>query len=290
MPIVYLNGDFMPIENAKLSVLDRGFVFGDGVYEVWRVVEGKLFEHARHDRRLRRGIQALELEIPTKDLDALPGVAARLLDENELRQGEATFYLEITRGAAYPRTHHYPPKGTRPTIFAYVSRFEVPHAARAAGVKAITHDDARWLHCDIKTVQLLPNAMAKQHAHAAGAFEAIFVRDGIVTEGTHTSVLGVKDGELRTHPLSPLILPSVTREVVIEVAREQGTPVREQPFSAAELFQLDELFICGTTTDVTPIVEVDGRRIGTGKPGPVSLALYSGLQQRLYAGTAVAHR
>ena len=290
MPIVYLNGQYLPLEDAKIPVLDRGFIFGDGVYEVWRVIEGKLFEHARHDRRLRRGIQALELDVPAKDVEALQGVAARLLEQNDVEHGEATFYLEVTRGAAYPRTHHYPPKGTKPTVFAYVSRFEVPHAARAAGVKAITQDDVRWLRCDIKTVQLLPNAMAKQHAHAAGAFEAIFVRDGVVTEGTHTSVLGVRNGELRTHPLSPLILPSVTREVILEVAREQGVPVREQAFTTAEMFELDELFISGTTTDVTPIVDVDGRRIGSGKPGPVSLALYAGLQQRLYAGTAVAQR
>jgi len=290
MPIVYLNGAYLPLEDAKLSVLDRGFVFGDGVYEVWRVIEGRLFEHARHDRRLRRGIHALELDVPAKEIDSLSGVATRLLEENDLQQGEATFYLEITRGAAYPRTHHYPPAGTKPTVFAYVSRFEVPHAVRAAGVKAITQDDVRWLHCDLKTVQLLPNAMAKQHAHAKGAFEAIFVRDGVVTEGTHTSVLGVKNGELRTHPLSPLILPSVTREVVLEVAGEQGVPVREQPFTSQELYGLDELFISGTTTDVTPVVEVDGRRIGSGRPGPVSLALYAGLQQRLYAGTAVAQR
>jgi len=116
------------------------------------------------------------------------------------------------------------------------------------------------------------------------------VRDGIVTEGTHTSVLGVKNGELRTHPLSPLILPSVTRELVIEVAKEQGIRVREEPFSAKDMLELDELFVCGTTTDVTPIVDVDGRRIGEGEPGPVSRALYAGLQSRLYAGSAVAQR
>jgi D-alanine transaminase len=132
--------------------------------------------------------------------------------------------------------------------------------------------------------------MAKQKAQAAGALEAIFVRSGTVTEGTHTSVLGVKNGELRTHPLGPLILPSVTREVVLEIAREQGVPVRETPFTAQELFALDELFVAGTTTDVTPIVEVDGKQIGSGKPGPVTKALYAGLQARLYASAAVAHR
>jgi D-alanine transaminase len=286
---VYLNGQYLAPENAKISVLDRGFIFGDGVYEVWRVIEGRLFEHERHDRRLRRGLKSLEISVTEKEIDGLAGVAERLLRENDLLQGEGTFYVEITRGAA-PRTHAYPPAGTKPTVFGMVSRFEVPQALRASGAKAITQPDVRWLHCDIKTVQLLPNCMAKQKAQTAGALEAIFVRDGIVTEGTHTTVLGVKNGELRTHPLSPMILRSVTRELVLEIAHEQGVPVREEAFSAKELFELDELFVSGTTTDVTPIVDVDGRRIGTGKPGPVSRALYAGLQSRLYAGSAVAQR
>ena len=286
---VYLNGQFLPAEQAKISVLDRGFIFGDGVYEVWRVVDGKLFEHARHDRRLKRGLKSVELSVPDQEIDALAGVADRLLRENDLRQGEGTFYVEITRGAA-PRTHAYPPAGTKPTILAMVSRFEVPHALREAGAKAITQPDVRWLHCDVKTVQLLPNVMAKQKAQVAGALEAIFVRDGIVTEGTHTTVFGVKGGELLTHPLTPLILPSITRELILEIAREQSVRMREEPFTDKELFALDELFVSGTTTDVTPIVEVDGRRIGSGKPGPVSKSLYAGLQSRLYAGSAVAQR
>ena len=211
---VYRNGQYLSADHAKISVLDRGFIFGDGVYEVWRVVEGKLFEHARHDKRLRRGLKALELNVPSREVDGLANVAARLLDENDLTRGEGTFYVEITRGAA-PRAHAYPAAGTAATVFAMVSKFEVPHAVRDAGTKAITQPDVRWLRCDLKTVQLLPNVMAKQQAQLAGALEAIFVRDGVVTEGTHTSVLGVKDGELRTHPLSPLILPSVTREVVL---------------------------------------------------------------------------
>ncbi|HET9452862.1 MAG TPA: D-amino-acid transaminase [Gemmatimonadaceae bacterium] len=284
---VYLNGQFLPVEQAKLSVLDRGFIFGDGVYEVWRVVDGRLFEHQRHHRRLLHGLKALEIAMPAADVDALEGVAYRLLRENSLEQGEGTFYVEITRGAA-PRTHAFPPAGTKPTVFGMVSRFEVPHAARAAGAKAITQPDTRWLHCDIKTVQLLPNVMAKQKAQAAGALEAIFIRDGIVTEGTHTSVFGVKNGQLLTHPLSPLILPSITREVVLEIAREQRVPVREEPFTGKQLFELDELWVSGTTTDITPIVEVDGRKIGAGTPGPIAKQLYAALQARLYAGAAVA--
>ncbi len=286
---VYLNGQFLAAADAKISALDRGFIFGDGVYEVWRVIEGKLFEHARHDRRLKRGLKALEIAYADTHVEALAGVAIRLLKENDLLLGEGTFYVEITRGAA-PRTHAFPPAGTKPTVLAMVSRFEVPHAMREAGAKAITERDVRWLRCDVKTVQLLPNCMAKQKAQAAGALEAIFVRDGIVTEGTHTSVLGVRKGTLITHPLGPLILPSVTRELVLEVARAQGVPVSEQPFTKQELFALDELFVSGTTTDVTPIVEVDSRRIGSGKPGPVSKALSAGLQARLYEGRAVAQR
>ena len=283
---VYLNGKYLDAEDAKISVLDRGFIFGDGVYEVWRVVDGKLFEHGRHERRLKSGLKTIEISVPDRDVEALHDVAGRLLKENDLTRGEGTFYVEITRGAA-PRTHAYPPKGTAPTILGMVSRFEVPHAMREAGAKAVTERDVRWLRCDVKTVQLLPNCMAKQKAQAAGAMEAIFIRDGVVTEGTHTSVLGVKDGRLLTHPLGQMILPSVTRELVLEIAREQGVPVSEKAFSEKELFALDELFVSGTTTDVTPIVEVDGKKIGTGRPGPISKQLYAGLQARLYAGAGV---
>ena len=285
--IVYLNGEFLPAEQAKLSVLDRGFVFGDGIYEVWRFVDGRLFEKERHDRRLRNGLKTVEISVPATEIEALYTAFERMIRENDLARGEGTLYVEITRGAA-PRTHQYPPAGTKPTIFAMVNRFEVPHALREAGAKAITQPDVRWLRCDVKTVQLLPNVMAKQKAFAAGAVDAIFVRDGVVTEGTHTSLFAVKDGTLRTHPLSHLILPSVTREVILELAREQKVPVDETAFSDRELFAMDELFFAGTTTDVTPIVDVDGKRIGSGKPGPVSKALYAGLQARLYAGPTVA--
>lgn len=284
---VYLNGQYQKAEDAKLSVLDRGFIFGDGVYEVWRVVDGNLFEDRRHNKRLKSGLKTVEISVPDADVDALAGVAQRLLKENDLTTGEGTFYVEITRGAA-PRTHAYPPAGTKPTIFAMVSRFEVPHAMREAGAKCITENDVRWLRCDVKTVQLLPNVMAKQKASVAGAMEAIFVRDDVVTEGTHTSLFAVKDGTLRTHPLGPLILPSITRELVLEIAQEQKVPVSEKPFRKSELYAMDEVFVSGTTTDVTPIVDIDGRKIGSGKPGPVSKQLYAGLQARLYAGRAVA--
>jgi D-alanine transaminase len=284
---VYLNGQFLKAEDAKLSVLDRGFIFGDGVYEVWRVVDGRLFEDRRHNKRLKSGLKTIEISVPDADVDALTGVAQRLLKENDLVSGEGTFYVEITRGAA-PRTHAYPPAGTRPTIFAMVSRFEVPHAMREAGAKCITEPDVRWLRCDVKTVQLLPNVMAKQKASMAGAIEAIFIRDDIATEGTHSTLFAIKDGTLHTHPLGPLILPSITRELILEIARDQKVPVSEKPFTKSQLFAMDEVFMSGTTTDVTPIVDIDGKKIGSGKPGPLSKQLYAGLQSRLYAGRAVA--
>jgi D-alanine transaminase len=284
---VYLNGEFLPVEQAKLSVLDRGFIFGDGVYEVWRIVDGRLFEHKRHEKRLFHGLKTLEIVVPEAEVVGLEEVAYRLIRDNDLREGEGTFYVEITRGAA-PRAHAFPAAGTKATVLAMVSRFEVPHALRASGAKAITQNDTRWLHCDVKTVQLLPNVMAKQKAQIAGAMEAIFVRDGIVTEGTHTTVFGVRNGTLLTHPLGPLILPSITREVVLELARQEKVPVKEAPFTSKELFELDELWVSGTTTDVTPIVEVDGKRIGSGAPGPVAKKLYAALQARLYAGSAAA--
>ena len=284
---VYLNGQFLKAEDAKLSVLDRGFIFGDGVYEVWRVVDGKLFEDRRHNKRLKSGLRTIEISLPDSEVDALSGIGERLIKENGLESGEGTFYVEITRGAA-ARTHAYPPPGTKPTVFAMVSKFEVPHAIREAGAKCITEKDVRWLRCDVKTVQLLPNVMAKQKASVAGAIEAIFVRDDIAMEGTHSSLFAVKDGTLCTHPLGPFILPSITREVILEIAREQNVPVSEKPFTKSALFAMDEVFMSGTTTDVTPIVDIDGKRIGSGKPGPVSKQLYAGLQARLYAGRAVA--
>lgn len=282
-PIVYLNGEFIRAADARVSVNDRGFVFGDGIYEVWRVVEGKLFSPALHQARMERGLRELQIVPPPEaDPDALRALADRLIDANGLRTGQGTLYMEITRGAA-PRTHQFPASGTKPTVYAFAKPFVPPEAQRTDGVAAITEPDVRWLRCDIKTIQLLPNILANQRAHAAGAFEAIFVRDGIVTEGTHATVFGVVDGTLRTHPLSPLILPGVTRDVVLELARKLDIPTAERAMSIDEFRNADELFVSGTTTDVTPVVKVDGQRVGDGRPGAVTRRLYAALCERLAA-------
>lgn len=277
--LVFLNGQYVPVGEARISALDRGFIFGDGVYEVWRVVRGRLFEAARHQARLERGLRELRITPPTDcSLERITAIGERLLSEAGL-DDEATLYVEITRGAA-ARTHYFPIVGTPATMLVMAGDF-TPSASRFSGTKVITQADIRWLRCDVKTVQLLPNVLARQAATEAGASEAIFVRDGVITEGTHTTVFAVIDGVLRTHPANRLVLPGVTRDVVIELARELGTTVREQAIAIDDLPRATELFLTGTTTDVTPVTSVDGRAIGKGSPGPTARVLLERLLERM---------
>jgi len=287
-PLAYLNGEFVPRSSATLSVDDRGFVFGDGVYEVWRVIAGQPFELDAHLARLQFGLGELRIAPPDiVERDVFASVAKRLLGASSLETGEATIYLEITRGAA-PRTHQFPVVATRPTVYAVANRFEPPEALRARGARAITTADIRWLRCDIKTIQLLPNVMAKQAAAERGAMEAFMIRDGVVTEGSHANVLGVLDGEIRTHPLSNLILPGITRAVVLEIAQSLSIPVREEAFTERDIARLEECFLAGTTADVMPIVRVNDQPIGSGAPGPITMRLFKEFRAHLDASCAAA--
>jgi len=285
--LAYLNGQYLPRSAAMIPVEDRGFVFGDGVYEVWRVINGQLFEHERHLARLAFGLS--ELRIAPPDImraDVVQEVADRLLRESKLGDGEATLYLEITRGAA-PRTHAFPPAGTPPTVYATVNVFKPQDELRARGASAITMRDVRWLRCDIKTIQLLPNVMAKQAAVERGAMDALMIREGVVTEGSHANVLGVIDGVIRTHPTNHLILPGITRALVLDMARELGISVLEQAFSERDLSRLEELFLAGTTADVMPIVRLDDKPIGSGTPGPIATRLFTMLRAHMDASCPV---
>jgi D-alanine transaminase len=278
--LVFLNGRYLPAGDATISALDRGFIFGDGVYEVWRVVRGRMYEAARHQARLERGLRELRIARPEDGtLERISAIGDRLLRENGLVGGDATLYVEITRGVA-PRTHYFPGAGTAPTILVMVSAFS-PSDTRFTGTRVISQPDVRWLRCDLKTVQLLPNVLARQAATEAGASEAIFVRDGLITEGTHTTLFAVIDGVVRTHPTNNLVLPGVTRDVVIEIARDAGVPVREDGIAMSELPNATELFLTGTTTDVTPVLRVDATTIGTGSPGPVARMLLERLLERM---------
>jgi D-alanine transaminase len=281
--LAYLNGHFLPRAAAAVPVDDRGFVFGDGVYEVWRAVGGSLFESDRHVSRLQYGLD--QLRIPRPDVATTPrlhDIARRLLTDSDLLRGDATFYVEITRGVA-PRTHHFPKGTVSPTVYATVNRLNTPEEIRQRGAECITAPDVRWLRCDIKSVQLLPNVLAKQAAEERHAVEAILVRDGVVTEGSHTNVIGVLDGVLRTHQTNHLVLPGVTRAIVIEIAQSLGMQVREAAFAERDIPRLEELFLVGTTTDVMPVVRVDGNLVGDGTPGPIARRLHAELRARLDA-------
>ena len=287
--LAYLNGQFVPRSSAAVSVEDRGFIFGDGVYEVWRVVNGRLFESERHMARLEYGLRELRITPPESfSTNAVEQIAARLLNDSGIAEGEATFYVQVTRGAA-PRSHQFPPAGTAPTFYATINRFTPPEELRARGASAITIPDIRWLRCDIKTIQLLPNVFAKQAALEQGAVDALMIRDGAVTEGSHANVIGVLDGAIRTHPTNHLILPGITRAIVLDLARGFGVPVFEEPFGESDISRLDELMLVGTTTDVMPIVRINGQPVASGKPGPITTRLVREFREYLDVSCAPAH-
>lgn len=277
---VYLNGNIVGESQAAISPLDRGFLFGDGVYEVVRATGGALVDAGRHWRRLARSLAGVRIARPAAlDEAALSDLGSRLVRDNHLVEGDALVYLEITRGSV-PRAHQFPPAGTAPTVFANAVPFTPPDALRARGAAVITLPDLRWGRCDLKTVNLLPNILAKQEAVQAGADEAILVRDGVVTEASTANVFAAVNGELRTHPLSERILPGVSREVVLEAARALGIRICEQPLSPDELLAADEVMLTSTTNDVMPVTRIDGNVVGGGVPGEVARRLFAAVMQR----------
>jgi D-alanine transaminase len=260
--IVYLNGAWLPRERAVVSVDDRGFLFGDGVYEVLRVVQGRYIDGERHFRRLSRSLAELELPDPANAGIDLPAIGR-----------------DVAGGGAPPRLGS--PRGPPPpTVFVAATPF-LPKPERAAGVAVITRPDIRWYRCDIKSVNLLPNVLANQRASERGAYEAILVRDGVVTEATHSSVFAVLDGVLRTHPNGPAILPGITREVVLELAAAGGMEISETALTTAELARAEEVLLTGTTTDVMPVTSIDGRNVGMGTPGSLTRRLGALLDARM---------
>ena len=281
MTTVYLNGSYVPKAQAMIPVEDRGFIFGDGIYEVVRLVNGRIFAWEGHATRMANGLDGLRISKAGAESATLKAVCEKLVADNGLADGEATVYLQVSRGAA-PRTHHFPPAGTPTTVYASASPFKPNFAMRDNGAKGITLADIRWARCDLKTVNLLGPVLARQAAQEAGAYEALLHRDGMFTEGAATNSFFVLDGVLRTYPLSHYILPGITRQVIVELIRELGLPFEERPVALADLPKVSEIFVCGTTTDVQPIVTVDGTPVGDGKPGPMTVKLKEAFAKRLY--------
>jgi D-alanine transaminase len=276
---VYLNGEYRDAATATVSIDDRGFLFADGAYEVIRAYPGGMLLPEPHIARLRQGLNALRID--ERAADGVLEIADRLLDANGLRGIDSTVYIQVTRGAA-PRRHAFPAPGTAPTVFVATRPFPgVPEELYRNGCAAITVPDVRWSRCDIKSTALLPNVLANQAAKDADAFEALFIRDGVVIEGSHTNVFAVLDGTLITYPASNYILNGITRVFVLELARELGIAARETGLLWERMYQAEEVFLCGTTTEVLPVATVDGRPIGAGGAGPITTRLLKAFRERL---------
>jgi len=276
--IVYLNGEYVPREEAKISPEDRGFMFADAIYEVARFYRGRQYRLAEHLRRMRDGLAAVRI---AADPAFYPEVARRLLEENGLTDADAIVYAQVSRGVA-PRAHAFPAAAVRPTVFAF-ARAADPEPPPEGG-RAILVPDERWGRCDIKTVMLLPNVLAAQAAREAGAIDAILTRDGIAWEGTKANLFCVTGGVVRTAPNGPRILPGVTRLAALEAAARLHLPVEERPIPLEELFAADEVFLASTTMWTYPLIEVDGRKIGNGQPGRVTRLLRNELYSEFTRG------
>lgn len=266
MPTVFLNGEFLPPDQARVSVMDRGFLFGDGVYEVIPAYGGHLFRLRPHLQRLNNSLRAIRIPDPYTEAQ-WSGILEELIGENP--GTDQSVYLQVTRGVMDRRDHAFP-LGLEPTVFAMSNPIPEPDPALAErGIAAITLDDIRWQSCHIKAITLLPNVLLRQQAVEAGAAEAILIRNGHATEGAASNLFIVRDGMLITPPKGPLLLPGITRDLVIELAAGHGVPHRENTISEAELHNADEVWLTSSTKEIMPVTSLDGRPVGDGRPGPL---------------------
>ena len=274
---IYLNGQFMPIEEAKISVLDRGFIFGDGVYEVIPVYSRKAFRLASHLRRLQHSLDGIKLANPFNE-DKWTAIISELITRNNAE--DQYLYLHITRGVA-KRDHAFPNPPVPPTVFMMSNPLLVPPAALLqSGVGAVSAADNRWLRCDIKAIALLPNVLLRQMAVDAGCAETILIRSELktegefMTEGSASNIFVVKGGKLLAPPKDNLMLPGITYDVILEIAAANNIPYEVRRISAAEVFAADELLLTSSTKEVLAITTLDGKPVGTGKPGAMFVKLH----------------
>jgi len=268
MQAVYFNGRWVAPEQARISAFDRGFLFGDGVYEVIPAFNRRLFGAGAHLDRLTRSLEQIDIQDPLTRVQWMD-VMNRLV--SECPSDDVSIYIQVTRGAPAKRDHAYPNPPVPPTVLASASAISPLSAEiRTHGAKAITVPDLRWGRCDIKSVNLLPNIMARQQAVAAGAIEAIMVREGIALEGAASNLFAVIDDDLLTAPLGPHILGGVTRNRLVDMVKDQGhIPLLESPIPFDRLFDATEVFMTSSTRDLLPITRINEHPIGTGKVGPV---------------------
>lgn len=270
--ICYFNEQFLNLSEIKLSPLDRGFLFADGVYESIRTYNKRLFRYEDHLERLKRSLKETRIEF--SNLDAIENIIYELMTKNDI-EDEALAYLQITRGTAFPRTHSFPKEKTSPTVFISVQVLKESTEEQTNGVKVILQEDVRWLRCDVKSISLLPVVLASQKATEENAAEAILVRDGMITEGTHTNFFAIKNETVYTAPKSRLILEGITRKAVLELCYKFKIDYREEFIYKDDLKSFEEFFITSTTKEITPVTSIDYWIVNNGEPGKVTKSFQS---------------
>ena len=286
MTYAYLNGSFLPLEEASISVMDRGFLFGDGVYEVIPVYGKRLFRLAHHLKRLQNSLDAVRISNPLTDGE-WENILTGLIERNSA--SDQAIYLQVTRGVVAKRDHAFP-EDTPPTVFA----MSAPAAASAeiasvAGIRAITLEDNRWKHCNIKAITLLPNVLLRQEALDTGAAEAILIKDGFAIEGAASNLFMVSNGILITPPNGPALLPGITRDLILELAVNNAIPYREADIPLDQLLTADEIWLSSSTREISPVIRLDDLTVGEGIPGPVwkcMISLYQDYKEALRTGKA----
>jgi D-alanine transaminase len=269
MDIVYFNGEFIDKKEVKISPDDRGFLFADGVYEVVRWYKGSFFDMESHVTRLKRSLRELKLDWP--EAENFPLFSGKLINLKQLDNSDAMVYLQVTRGAS-TRSHSFPFPEVTPTSYSFAWEFS-PDKKLKEGIKVLLKDDIRWKRCDIKSIALLPNTISFQEASEKGLKECIFVREGIITEGSHSNIFFVIGDVLYTHPESNLILSGITRKNVLSIARESGIIIKEEGIRESMLNSVQESFITNTSSEITPVTHISSYTIGNGLPGPVTKIL-----------------
>ncbi|MCM3125574.1 MULTISPECIES: D-amino-acid transaminase [Bacillaceae] len=269
MEYVIVDDKVLDRTEAKVDIEDRGYQFGDGVYEVIRVYNGKMFTGIEHLNRLAESAEKIRMKLPYSPEELLARME-ELISKNEVETG--TVYMQFTRGTS-PRNHVFPGEEVATTFVAYTRKVPRPVDPMEKGVRAILDEDIRWLRCDIKSLNLLGNLLSKQKAAEAGCFEAILHRGETVTEGSHSNISIVKDGVVITHQADNHILNGISRQKVLEICRNEGIPFEERAYTLEELSSADEVFSSGTTVEVMPVVEVAGKPVGNGQPGSVTRKL-----------------
>jgi len=267
MEIAFLNGNYLPKEDVRISPDDRGFLFAEGIYEVVRWYGGYFFDMESHLKRMKRSLREISVTWPEED--SFPAIALELIRRNNLDNSAALVYLEVTRGAAQ-RTHAFPSPTVSPTVYATARSFVPENEGKESGVAVMLKEDIRWSRCDIKSIALLPNTLCFQEAVDKGFFECAFVRNGKITECSHSNIFFVINGVLHTHPESEYVLSGVTRKNIIRIARYAGIPVKEEAVAANMPEIVSEAFITNTSGEVTPVIKLGDHHIGNGKPGPLT--------------------